>query len=637
MGATTVKDAAAGLESVLLTMPADLEHKTAARTAGVLLDVDDDTGLVEALVSITGVVDEVNDRILPGAYRDTLIKRRPKGVFSHDWNRWVARTEQIEEWLPGDSRLPAKTPDGKAWPKEAGALYVKCRMNLNTDEGRNAYENVKFFSETGECEWSIGYLVPAGGATKAKDGVRNIKRLDLFEYSPVLFGAAPMSSTLAVKSRVQRATQTKGAAADVVNAETDGDVDWAAVEPLALEAVAGLDDEPDDVEGKRGKGVEVKYDTSPVGSPGDRENWVDQVGGLPKFIRAIAHALIRDGRSEEAAIRIAVAQVRRWASGEGDVTAKTRSKAQAALAEWERKKAQARATPNKKDVLDGAPPLLTAYDPRAEVKSVEPVDEQPPGGLEPVDKAEAGANGELDSKPLDERVEGKVFPHLAGSYEERHAAIRQAVTEALLGEVQTQDTEGADAAISPLPRREWDHVSINATFPDRVIVTRMRWRGAEDEETWEVPYTFDDETDEVTLGEPQPVRLVVTASVEGEDPGPGEVADVPEPVAAGIDAAAVGVKWLAEMAQQTKAGRVLSGANENRLRTALEYLIAVLAAAGIEVNSRAEDPGDAVVDTTAPSARGEAAERTEPQVKAGPPMLDPDAVAASLDAYLESL
>lgn len=97
--------------------------------------------------------------------------------------------------------------------------------------------------------------------------------------------------------------------------------------------------------------TEAKYDTSPVGTPGGKPNWVDKVGGLPPFIRAIAHALIRNGKTEQNAIQIAVATVKRWAAGGGKVTAKTRAKAAATLAEWERKKGQANVTKSYADAL----------------------------------------------------------------------------------------------------------------------------------------------------------------------------------------------------------------------------------------------------------------------------------------------
>jgi phage head maturation protease len=211
--------------------PDGLEYK--ASTAGPdsgLLDADDETGVVEAIVSVTGVEDDVADIIEPGAYAKTLARRRPKGIFVHDWSKWVARTEMIEELLPGDKRLPPKTKTGQPWPQGAGGLYVRARFNLNTPEGKSAYENVKFFSATGECDWSVGYKVPKGAGVRTKDGKRRIKEMDLYEYSPVLFGAAPLSGTLSVKT-----------ADATVEAEAP-DVDWDDVELLAAAVETALEE-----------------------------------------------------------------------------------------------------------------------------------------------------------------------------------------------------------------------------------------------------------------------------------------------------------------------------------------------------------------------------------------------------------
>ncbi|WP_043636822.1 2'-5' RNA ligase family protein [Nonomuraea candida] len=127
--------------------------------------------------------------------------RKPKGIHSHDTKAWVSRAEEYEEWLPGDPRLPKETKDGKPWPAGAGAVFVRAFYNLNTKRGRQAYEEAKFYSETNEQEWSIGYSVPPGGARKdTKTGIRRIYDLDWFEYSQVLFGAASHTMTLSVKS-----------------------------------------------------------------------------------------------------------------------------------------------------------------------------------------------------------------------------------------------------------------------------------------------------------------------------------------------------------------------------------------------------------------------------------------------------
>jgi len=79
-------------------------------------------------------------------------------------------------------------------------------------------------------------------------------------------------------------------------------------------------------------------DTKPFGA-GD--NWVNKAGGLPAYIRAVAHAFTRKGMPESQAIQRAVGVVRNWAEGKGGVTAQTRARAAAAIAEWEAKKAKA--------------------------------------------------------------------------------------------------------------------------------------------------------------------------------------------------------------------------------------------------------------------------------------------------------
>ena len=56
---------------------------------------------------------------------------------------------------------------------------------------------------------SIGYNVPRGGAITGKDGIRRIKRLDWFEFSPVLFGAMPLARTQSTKDLTYAPTNAK--------------------------------------------------------------------------------------------------------------------------------------------------------------------------------------------------------------------------------------------------------------------------------------------------------------------------------------------------------------------------------------------------------------------------------------------
>lgn len=185
-----------------------LTFKTAENTGGQMLALDDAEGIVTAIVSVTGTEDEVADIIVPGAYRATLLKRRPKVCWAHSWEHPIGRVLHIEEIHPGDDRLPAQTKDGQPWPREAGALVATMQFNMRSREGKDAFEAVRFYSETGECEYSIGYQVPAGKSTRDNRGVRHIKALELYELSVVLFGAHTMTGTIDVKSAIEVAAST---------------------------------------------------------------------------------------------------------------------------------------------------------------------------------------------------------------------------------------------------------------------------------------------------------------------------------------------------------------------------------------------------------------------------------------------
>ena len=198
--------------------PMTIEHKTVGVKG--LNVVDAAQGIVETVISVTGVVDNVKDRIMPGAYTKTLATRTPKGVWSHDWNEPVSKTLSVKELMPGDSELPKTMPNGAGWPAAAGALKVKTQFNLETQRGREAFSDVVFFGE--EQEWSIGYQVPVGGAkVDPQSGVREINFLELYEYSPVLFGAMPLARTTSVKDAqyAYKALMEGGAASWVADAE----------------------------------------------------------------------------------------------------------------------------------------------------------------------------------------------------------------------------------------------------------------------------------------------------------------------------------------------------------------------------------------------------------------------------------
>ncbi|XTZ13920.1 hypothetical protein ACQSSU_20700 [Micromonospora echinospora] len=361
--------------------PPQLEYKAAGAT-GVLLGHDDAKGIVECLVSITGIKDDQGDIITPGAYAETLAKRKSKGVRHHDWSRMAAKTLVQEEWLPGDPRLPKELPDGSAWPKDAGALYIKGQYNLETTDGREGYSNAKFYASEGQ--WSIGYRGVPGHVTRRKsDGARVLAKVDLFEWSDVLHGANTQTSTLGVKAGN--------------GAPDDGD----GLGPAWLERVVG----EAAVAGKSAQAAErVRRDTV--------ESALDQERAAERRRRADAdQAIGAAGGEEKAALRAAEQDRREQWTASFEATRD---------AERERRRSWTAAVREQKTAgvypeLDGDLGLTVEGDALTDAVG---------------DEETAGQSGE---KGTTVAVETKVRDVLPGSYEERRDALREAARQALAG------------------------------------------------------------------------------------------------------------------------------------------------------------------------------------------------------------
>lgn len=210
--------------------PLRLEQKSvrAAPAAGGLVDSSDDGYEHTVIVSVTGVVDAVNDVPVPGCYTSTLKKRLPKQIANHDWGRPQGRYLWMKELLPGDPGLPKTTPKGDPWPAEAGALIGRVRLFQGTREGDEAKVRWKEYGP--DLQLSIGYQVKR--ATRdPRRGTRYLHDLDLYENSEVLWGSSPISgpmpAALAVKVLAGYAMETKDVG--------QGD------EPIAPEGVTPVD------------------------------------------------------------------------------------------------------------------------------------------------------------------------------------------------------------------------------------------------------------------------------------------------------------------------------------------------------------------------------------------------------------
>ena len=167
----------------------DIQYKAAPQG---MVNLDEAEGIVECFVAGIGNKDSVGDVCAPGAFGKSLIRRKPRVVWGHNWNDPIGKVLEIYEVAPGDRRLPSKMLNAGI-----GGLYARVQFNLNSEKGREAFANVAFFGQ--EQEWSIGY--------KTLDSIFDpniqaniLKEVELYEVSPVLHGANQLTGTISVKS-----------------------------------------------------------------------------------------------------------------------------------------------------------------------------------------------------------------------------------------------------------------------------------------------------------------------------------------------------------------------------------------------------------------------------------------------------
>lgn len=161
-------------------------------------DADQPAGLFAALVSVFGTKDRVGDRVMKGAFTETLERWRASGksipvVWSHDH---LDPTSYIGEVDPNDVRETEK------------GLVVAGKIDVTEPKAAKIFGLLKRGLVR---NWSFAYQ-----ATKSKmnrSGEREISQLDLFEIGPTLVGAHGGTATLALKAL-----------------DLDEDIDWDALE-----------------------------------------------------------------------------------------------------------------------------------------------------------------------------------------------------------------------------------------------------------------------------------------------------------------------------------------------------------------------------------------------------------------------
>lgn len=167
---------------------------------------DSDVGTFTCYGSKFDVVDQANEVVVKGAFIDSLQRHQELGtmpimLWNHDTDEIIGKWVEAEE-------------------DEVG-LKLKGKFNLNTDEGKRRYEELKHGDLTG---FSIGYWISLED-TETIDDVTYLKKIHLQEVSLVPFPCNEEAQVLEVKS-------VQSDAANEVNKEEQVQVQEEQYKPL---------------------------------------------------------------------------------------------------------------------------------------------------------------------------------------------------------------------------------------------------------------------------------------------------------------------------------------------------------------------------------------------------------------------
>ena len=145
--------------------------------------LDGGSGIFEAIVAAFGNVDRGGDRIVMGAFTDTLKAWAEKGrsipvIFAHEWENLDAHIGSVLE--------AAEVPEG---------LYVRGQLAMDEPFAARVFKKMQAGLL---AEFSFAYDV-VEHVWNDKDGIRELKAVDLFEVGPCLVGMNPETRLIAVK------------------------------------------------------------------------------------------------------------------------------------------------------------------------------------------------------------------------------------------------------------------------------------------------------------------------------------------------------------------------------------------------------------------------------------------------------
>ena len=160
----------------------------------------DGSGIYEAIVSVFGNVDDGYDRVVAGAFAESIkADPHPPVVWSHMWNiPPIGETLEIAELAAGDPKLEGTGLE------DLGGLWTHSRLFVGKAEdhqvARQVYAGMKAEHQPVR-EFSFAYEVMASQWV-TEDGVeiRELLQVGLFEHGPTLVGMNRATQLLQVAS-----------------------------------------------------------------------------------------------------------------------------------------------------------------------------------------------------------------------------------------------------------------------------------------------------------------------------------------------------------------------------------------------------------------------------------------------------
>lgn len=149
--------------------------------------LDAGKGEFEAIVAVFGNVDLGGDRIVKGAFADSLKAWESKGrpipvVFSHDWGNLDAHIGEV---------ISAKETDE--------GLHVRAQLDMDDPPAAKVF---RLMQRGTLAEFSFAYDIVE---EKLQNGANELLKLDVIEVGPTLKGMNPETQLLGVKALIAEA------------------------------------------------------------------------------------------------------------------------------------------------------------------------------------------------------------------------------------------------------------------------------------------------------------------------------------------------------------------------------------------------------------------------------------------------